>query len=206
MRFYWEVPSIYKWSWEKTDQNVALFIEFNPEYLSILKWSLVGFPIVGFLDFIGDTNALNQESWHETNCFSNVFFYFSFLWLWYQDDILPKMMANTGSQEDLFKKEISKYDQICEEIAHNIEEQEQLLLQIQVYRLEISYWTIHRATWCIDILPVRGMFFVLPQPMFFLSPNRLKFLEWFTFSSLYRHKMMNSLLCLISKTTKVFAL
>lgn len=49
------------------------------------------------------------------------------------------MMANTGSQEDLFKKEISKYDQICEEIAHNIEEQEQLLLQIQVYRLEISY-------------------------------------------------------------------
>ncbi|RWW21773.1 hypothetical protein GW17_00014059 [Ensete ventricosum] len=51
----------------------------------------------------------------------------------FQDDILPKLMANTGSQEDLFRKEISKYDQICEEIAQNIEAQEQLLLQIQVH-------------------------------------------------------------------------
>lgn len=42
-------------------------------------------------------------------------------------------MASTGSQEDLFKKEISKYDQICEEIAQNIEAQEQLMLQIQVH-------------------------------------------------------------------------
>ena len=49
-----------------------------------------------------------------------------------QDDILPKLMASTGSHEDLFKKEIAKYDQICEEIAQNIEAQEQLLLQIQV--------------------------------------------------------------------------
>ncbi|EHA8588200.1 Vacuolar-sorting protein BRO1 [Cocos nucifera] len=47
------------------------------------------------------------------------------------DDILPKLMASTGSHEDLFKKEIAKYDQICEEIAQNIEAQEQLLLQIQ---------------------------------------------------------------------------
>ena len=41
-------------------------------------------------------------------------------------------MTSTGSQEDLFRKEISKYDHICEEIAHNIDAQEQLLLQIQV--------------------------------------------------------------------------
>ncbi|CAL9090990.1 unnamed protein product [Musa textilis] len=48
-----------------------------------------------------------------------------------QDDILPKLMTSTGSQEDLFKKEIAKYDQICEEIAQNIEAQEQILLQLQ---------------------------------------------------------------------------
>ncbi|XP_064944989.1 vacuolar-sorting protein BRO1-like [Musa acuminata AAA Group] len=55
-----------------------------------------------------------------------------------KDDILPKLMANTGSQEDLFRKEISKYDQICEEIAQNIEAQEQLLLQIQAQNDEFS--------------------------------------------------------------------
>ncbi|XP_031263625.1 vacuolar-sorting protein BRO1-like [Pistacia vera] len=48
------------------------------------------------------------------------------------DDILPKLMTITGSYEDLFRKEISKYDRICEDIAHNIEAQEQLLYQIQV--------------------------------------------------------------------------
>lgn len=41
-------------------------------------------------------------------------------------------MTSTGSYEDLFRKEISKYDHICEEIAQNIEAQERLLLQIQV--------------------------------------------------------------------------
>ncbi|KAL5553360.1 hypothetical protein UlMin_040761 [Ulmus minor] len=49
-----------------------------------------------------------------------------------KDDILPKLMTSTGSYEDLFRKEISKYDHICEEIGQNIEAQEQLLLQIQV--------------------------------------------------------------------------
>ena len=49
-----------------------------------------------------------------------------------QDDILPKLMTSTSSYEDLFRKEISKYDRISEDIAHNIEAQEQLLLQIQV--------------------------------------------------------------------------
>lgn len=49
-----------------------------------------------------------------------------------QDDILPKLMTSTGSQEDLFRKELSKYDNICQEIAQNLEMQEQLLMQIQV--------------------------------------------------------------------------
>ncbi|KAL5991944.1 hypothetical protein ACLOJK_012856 [Asimina triloba] len=53
------------------------------------------------------------------------------------DDILPKLMTTTGSHEDLFRKEISKYDHICEEIAKNIEAQEQLLLQIQEHH---SIW------------------------------------------------------------------
>ncbi|XP_010918463.1 vacuolar-sorting protein BRO1 [Elaeis guineensis] len=55
-----------------------------------------------------------------------------------KDDILPKLMASTGSHEDLFKKEIAKYDQICEEIAQNIEAQEQLLLQIQAQNAEFA--------------------------------------------------------------------
>ncbi|KAF2310862.1 hypothetical protein GH714_017770 [Hevea brasiliensis] len=49
-----------------------------------------------------------------------------------KDDILPKLMTSTGSYEDLFRKEIAKYDQICEDIAQNIEAQEQVLLQIQL--------------------------------------------------------------------------
>lgn len=55
-----------------------------------------------------------------------------FIFVYWQDDILPKLLATSGSHEDLFKKEIAKYDSICEEIAQNIEAQEQLLLQIQV--------------------------------------------------------------------------
>ncbi|XP_022873879.1 vacuolar-sorting protein BRO1-like [Olea europaea var. sylvestris] len=50
-----------------------------------------------------------------------------------KDDILPKLMTSTGSYEDLFRKEISKYDHICQEITKNLEAQEQLLMQIQVY-------------------------------------------------------------------------
>jgi programmed cell death 6-interacting protein len=42
-------------------------------------------------------------------------------------------MTITGSYEDMFRKEISKYDHICEDISQNIEVQEQLLMQIQVY-------------------------------------------------------------------------
>ncbi|KAK7343453.1 hypothetical protein VNO77_12207 [Canavalia gladiata] len=55
-----------------------------------------------------------------------------------KDDILPKLMTSTGSYDDLFKKEVAKYDHICEEIAQNIEAQEQLLLQIQAQNDEFS--------------------------------------------------------------------
>ncbi|PON71039.1 BRO1- ALIX V-shaped domain containing protein [Trema orientale] len=55
-----------------------------------------------------------------------------------KDDILPKLMISTGSHEDLFRKEISKYDHICEEIAQNIDAQEQLLLQIQAQNEDFS--------------------------------------------------------------------
>nr|XP_043613755.1 vacuolar-sorting protein BRO1-like [Erigeron canadensis] len=48
-----------------------------------------------------------------------------------KDDILPKLMASNGSYEDLFRKEITKYDHICEEISQNIQAQEQLLFHIQ---------------------------------------------------------------------------
>jgi len=48
-----------------------------------------------------------------------------------KDDILPKLMATSGSYEDLFKKELGKYDPICQEVARNVEAQEQLLRQIQ---------------------------------------------------------------------------
>ncbi|KAM7274420.1 hypothetical protein ACFE04_016286 [Oxalis oulophora] len=55
-----------------------------------------------------------------------------------KDDILPKLMTSTGSFEDLFRKEIAKYDDICQEIARNIDAQEQLLLQIQAQNNEFS--------------------------------------------------------------------
>ncbi|KAL3501817.1 hypothetical protein ACH5RR_036266 [Cinchona calisaya] len=48
-----------------------------------------------------------------------------------KDDILPKLMTSTGSHEDLYRKEIAKYDHICQEIAQNVEAQEQLLMHIQ---------------------------------------------------------------------------
>ncbi|CAK7326684.1 unnamed protein product [Dovyalis caffra] len=53
-----------------------------------------------------------------------------------KDDVLPKLMTSTGSYEDLFRKEIAKYDPICEDIAQNIVAQEQLLLQIQAQNEE----------------------------------------------------------------------
>ncbi|EPS72048.1 hypothetical protein M569_02706, partial [Genlisea aurea] len=55
-----------------------------------------------------------------------------------KDDILPKLMSSAGSYEDLFRKEISKYDQICGEIAKNLDAQEQLLLNIQAQNDEFS--------------------------------------------------------------------
>ncbi|PIM98889.1 putative signal transduction protein [Handroanthus impetiginosus] len=55
-----------------------------------------------------------------------------------KDDILPKLMTFSGSHEDLFRKEISKYDHICEEIAQNLEAQEQLLMHIQAQNDEFA--------------------------------------------------------------------
>ena len=86
---------------------------------------------------------VNNSSWlilmllcYITIGFLSEFIYLLFIFSnMFQDDILPKLMTSTGSYEDLFRKEISKYDHICEEIAQNIEAQEQLLLQIQVFFL-----------------------------------------------------------------------
>ncbi|KAG6391648.1 hypothetical protein SASPL_149405 [Salvia splendens] len=55
-----------------------------------------------------------------------------------KDDILPKLMATAGSHEDLFRKEISKYDNICEEIAKNLGAQEQVLMHIQAQNDEFA--------------------------------------------------------------------
>lgn len=55
-----------------------------------------------------------------------------------KDDILPKLLATSGSHEDLFKKEIAKYDSIREDIAQNIEAQDQMLLQIQAQNEEFA--------------------------------------------------------------------
>ncbi|CAI0431796.1 unnamed protein product [Linum tenue] len=55
-----------------------------------------------------------------------------------KDDILPKLMTSTGSYDDLFRKEIAKYDSICQDIGHNIEAQEQLLFHIQAQNEQFS--------------------------------------------------------------------
>ncbi|KAL8457380.1 hypothetical protein ACS0TY_035296 [Phlomoides rotata] len=55
-----------------------------------------------------------------------------------KDDILPKLMASTGSHDDLFSKEISKYEHICQEIASNLEVQEQFLMHIQAQNDEFA--------------------------------------------------------------------
>ncbi|KAK1416088.1 hypothetical protein QVD17_31876 [Tagetes erecta] len=55
-----------------------------------------------------------------------------------KDDILPKLMTSTGSYEDLFRKEIAKYDHICEQISQNLQAQERLLLQIQAQNSQFA--------------------------------------------------------------------
>ncbi|OVA14237.1 BRO1 domain [Macleaya cordata] len=55
-----------------------------------------------------------------------------------KDDILPKLMTFTGSYEDLFRKEIAKYDHVCEEISQNIDAQEHLLMKIQAQNDEFA--------------------------------------------------------------------
>eukprot|EP00252_Welwitschia_mirabilis_P019453 TRINITY_DN4515_c0_g1_i1.p1 TRINITY_DN4515_c0_g1~~TRINITY_DN4515_c0_g1_i1.p1 ORF type:complete len:888 (+),score=181.72 TRINITY_DN4515_c0_g1_i1:183-2846(+) len=48
-----------------------------------------------------------------------------------KDDILPKLMATSGSYEDLFKRELAKYEPVCKEISQNIEAQQELIQQIE---------------------------------------------------------------------------
>lgn len=49
-----------------------------------------------------------------------------------KDNILPKLMTTSGSYEDLFKRELGKYDQICQEVSKNVDAQEKLLQQIKM--------------------------------------------------------------------------
>ena len=48
-------------------------------------------------------------------------------------------MTTSGSYEDLFKKELGKYDQICQEIQKNVDAQGRLLQQIKVRIFKISH-------------------------------------------------------------------
>ncbi|KAH6554861.1 hypothetical protein KP509_1Z301200 [Ceratopteris richardii] len=49
-----------------------------------------------------------------------------------KDNILPKILSTSGSCEDLFKRELAKYDPICAEVSKNVEAQGRLLLQIMM--------------------------------------------------------------------------
>eukprot|EP00250_Pteridium_aquilinum_P010073 c19135_g1_i1 orf=271-2889(+) len=49
-----------------------------------------------------------------------------------KDNILPKLLSSPGSCDDLFKKELAKYDPICLEVSKNVEAQERLLQQIMM--------------------------------------------------------------------------
>jgi programmed cell death 6-interacting protein len=49
------------------------------------------------------------------------------------DYILTKLMTTSGSYEDLFKKELGKYDLVSQEVARNIENQERLFRQIKMH-------------------------------------------------------------------------
>ncbi|KAI5065951.1 hypothetical protein GOP47_0018575 [Adiantum capillus-veneris] len=49
-----------------------------------------------------------------------------------KDNILPKLLSTSGSCEDLFKKELAKYEPVCLEVSKNVQAQERLLQQIMV--------------------------------------------------------------------------
>ncbi|XP_024535562.1 vacuolar-sorting protein BRO1 isoform X2 [Selaginella moellendorffii] len=50
-----------------------------------------------------------------------------------QDNILPKLMTTSGSYEDLFKRELAKYEPVSIEVARNVQAQEQLLHEIEAH-------------------------------------------------------------------------
>jgi hypothetical protein len=47
-------------------------------------------------------------------------------------------MTTSGSYEELFKRELSKFDPICVEVAKNVDAQERLLHQIKVIHSRID--------------------------------------------------------------------
>ncbi|MCO5551976.1 hypothetical protein L7F22_005484 [Adiantum nelumboides] len=75
-----------------------------------------------------------------------------------KENILPKLMTTSGSYEDLFKKELGKYDQICQEVSKNVEAQEKLLQQIKVNRV------------CEVVVKITGLLSIL----FFQCTNKAK--------------------------------
>ncbi|BBN05739.1 programmed cell death 6-interacting protein [Marchantia polymorpha subsp. ruderalis] len=48
-----------------------------------------------------------------------------------KDNILPKLMTTSGSYEELFKKELAKFDPVCAGVTKNVEAQERLLHEIK---------------------------------------------------------------------------
>ncbi|CAI5958608.1 unnamed protein product [Closterium sp. NIES-65] len=48
-----------------------------------------------------------------------------------RDNILPKLMNAPGSQEELFKKEASKYDALCQQVDANIAQQRSSMQQLE---------------------------------------------------------------------------
>lgn len=54
------------------------------------------------------------------------------------DDILPKLMRTNKSPDDLFEKEIKKFDQFQEEINSNKEEQNKVLQRLKSAHAEFA--------------------------------------------------------------------
>ncbi|KAJ0522291.1 hypothetical protein HanIR_Chr10g0480911 [Helianthus annuus] len=73
------------------------------------------------------------------------FFYIYYHWL-KDNNILSKLMTSTGSYEDLFKKKIAIYNQICEEMSQNLQAQVQYVQHIQAQNREFLAPSILRIT------------------------------------------------------------
>eukprot|EP00850_Spirogloea_muscicola_P022347 SM000289S10413 [mRNA] locus=s289:127673:133488:- [translate_table: standard] len=49
-----------------------------------------------------------------------------------KDNILNHLLTTSGSYEDLFKRELAKYDPVCAEVSQNVQAQQNLLQEIKV--------------------------------------------------------------------------